>query len=136
MVEFALAAIILFPVMTGIYGFGYAMFSYNSLQQAVRDGSRYASRKPYDSANGTPSQAFSTAVKNMVVYNDPAGGTSPIVNGLSTNNVTVTMEMSGMAPMGVTVSIANFELNALFIRIPLNGSPSVYFPYLGIPTPI
>lgn len=135
MVEFALTGVMMFTIFTGVYGFGYSMFAYNALQQGVRDGCRYASRKPYDSNTGTPSQAFLTAVQNMVVYNDPAGGSTPIVTGLTTNNVQLTMDMNGGTPVGITVSLVNFQLDALFVRFQLNGSPSIYFPYLGIPTP-
>ena len=135
MVEFALSTVILFALTTGIFGFGYAINSYDNLQNAVRDAARYASRKPYDSATSTPSSAFQTAVRNMVLYQSTTAGTSPVVKGLAASNVALTVTMQGGAPMEMNVAITNFQLDAVFFTISLNGSPSVTFPYLGIPTP-
>ena len=136
-IEFALSFLVLFSIFTGAFEFGYAFYAYNTLVNAVREGARYASMRPYDSASSTPSTAFSTAVKNMVVYANPSpdNGTSPILRGLSTSNVNVAVLTSGSAPLQMTVSISGFSLDAVFGTINLNGNPSVSFPYLGIPTP-
>jgi Flp pilus assembly protein TadG len=136
-IEFALSFLVLFSIFTGAFEFGYAFFAYNTLVNAVREGARYASMKPYDSASSTPSTAFSTAVQNMVVYANPnpANGASPILRGLSTSKVNVTVLTGGSTPLQMTVSISGFSLDAVFGTINLNGNPSVSFPYLGIPTP-
>src|SRR5262245_577491 len=62
-IEFALAVSFIFPMVTGLFQFGYAFFVYNQLQSAVREGARYAAYKTYDSGSSTPSTAFSDAVK-------------------------------------------------------------------------
>ena len=136
-VEFALSFLVLFSIFTGAFEFGYAFYAYNTLVNAVREGARYASMKPYDSASATPSTSFSTAVKNMVVYANPspANGATPVVRGLSTSNVNLAVLTNGTAPQQMTVSISGFSLDAVFGTINLNGNPSVSFPYLGIPTP-
>jgi Flp pilus assembly protein TadG len=136
-IEFALSFLVLFSIFTGAFEFGYAFYAYNTLVNAVREGARYASLKPYDSASSTPSTAFNTAVQNMVVYANPspANGASPILRGLSTSNVHLTVLANGGAPTQMSVSISNFSLDAVFGTISLNGNPSVTFPYLGIPTP-
>jgi len=136
-IEFALSFLVLFSIFTGTFEFGYAFYAYNTLVNAVREGARYASLKPYDSASSTPSTAFNTAVQNMVVYANPSPSNSatPILHGLSTSNVNLTVLTSGSAPMQMTVSISNFSLDAVFGTVTLNGNPSVSFPYLGIPTP-
>ncbi len=136
-IEFALSFLVLFSIFTGAFEFGYAFYAYNTLVNAVREGARYASMKPYDSATATPSNAFSMAVKNMVVYANPspANGASPVVRGLSTSNVNLAVSTNGSAPQQVTVSISAFSLDAVFGTINLNGNPAVSFPYLGIPTP-
>ena len=134
-VEFALTFIVLFAVFSGSFEFGYAFYAYNTLVNATREGARYASLKPYDSASSTPSANFQTAVQNMVAYGNPAGGTTPILRGLATSNVQLSVLMSGSAPMQMTVSITGFSLDAVFGTINLNGKPAVSFPYLGIPTP-
>jgi Flp pilus assembly protein TadG len=135
LIEFALTFLILIAVFSGAFEFGYVFFAYNTLVNAVREGSRYASLRPYDSASATPSSAFNTAVQNMVVYGDPAGGTTPILRGLAPSNVQLSVLTSGSAPLQVTVSIIGFSLNAVFATISLNGKPACSFPYLGIPTP-
>ena len=136
-VEFALTFLVLFAVFTGAFEFGYAFYAYNTLVNAVREGARYASMKPYDSATSTPSTAFSTAVQNMVVYSNPnpAQGAAPILAGLSTSNVNVAVISNGAQPLQMTVSISNVSLDAVFGTITLSSKPSVSFPYLGIPTP-
>ncbi len=135
LIEFALSMLLYFALFSGIFGFGYSLNAYSMVQNAVRDGARYASRKPYDSATATPSQAFLTAVQNRVVYSDPAGGTVPVVRGLATSNVQLNVTMSGSAPTQMTVSITNFNVDAIFFQYNMNSFPSVTFPYLGIPTP-
>jgi Flp pilus assembly protein TadG len=142
MVEFALSATLIVGFFAGVFQFGYTFFAYNALEDAVRGGARYASLKPYDSTTTTPSDAFLTAVRNMVVYGDPspADGATPVLNGLSTANVqlTVTGGQSGgtdNAPTSMTVSITGFQINSLFSTSTLNGRPSVTFPYTGIVTP-
>jgi Flp pilus assembly protein TadG len=136
-IEFALSFLVLFSIFTGTFEFGYTFYAYNTLVNAVREGARYASLKPYDSASSTPSTAFNTAVQNMVVYANPspANGATPILHGLSTSNVNLTVLANGSAPLQMTVSISSFSLDAVFGTITLNGNPSVSFPYLGIPTP-
>jgi len=136
-IEFALSFLVLFSIFTGAFEFGYAFYAYNTLVNAVREGARYASLKPYDSASSTPSTAFNTAVQNMVVYANPSppSGSTPILHGLSTSNVNLTVLTNGSAPMQMTVSISSFSLDAVFGTVTLNGNPSVSFPYLGIPTP-
>jgi len=136
-IEFALSFLVLFSVFTGAFEFGYAFYAYNTLVNAVREGARYASLKPYDSASSTPSTAFNSAVQNMVVYANPTppNGAMPILRGLSTSNVNLTVLANGSAPTQMTVSISNFALDAVFGTVTLNGNPSVAFPYLGIPTP-
>src|SRR5690349_6943876 len=76
LIEFALSFFLIFAIFSGIFQFGYTFYVYNSLVNAVREGARYASIKPYDSTTTTPSSAFQTAVQNMVVYGDanPANG--------------------------------------------------------------
>jgi Flp pilus assembly protein TadG len=136
-IEFALSFLVLFSIFTGAFEFGYAFYAYNTLVNAVREGARYASLSPYDSGSSTPSTAFNTAVQNMVVYANPTppDGATPILRGLATSNVNLSVTTNGVAPLQVTVSISNFSLDAVFGTIQLNGNPSETFPYLGIPTP-
>ena len=135
LVEFALTFPVLVAVFSGAFELGYTFYVYNTLVNAVREGSRYASLRPYDSASSTPSSAFNAAVQNIVVYGDPAGGTTPILRGLAPSNVQLSVLTAGSAPLQVTVSITGFNIYAVFGTITLNSKPACSFPYLGIPTP-
>lgn len=130
LIEFALAFCFLFPLLAGTFQFGYAFFIYNELQNAVRQGARYAAFKTYDSASATPSTAFTNAVKNAVVYGSPSGGTTPVVPSLGTSNVNLTVTFAGGVPDVMTVSIQNYTLDA-FIRTFTLSKPSASFSYVG-----
>ena len=134
LVEFALAFGFLFPVITGTFQFGYAFFVYNELQNAVRAGARHAAFKGYDSATVTPSAAFATAVKNTVVYGNPAGSGTAVVPNLTTNNVNLTVTFVGTAPARMTVSIQNYTINAYLTTFTIN-KPTATFSYVGVYAP-
>ncbi len=130
-IEFALSFGLLFSVFAGVFQFGYFYYVYNSLESAVRGGARYASLRVYDSATATPSSAFTTAVRNMVVYGNPAGGGQPAAPGLTPAKVTITVTMYRNVPQKMTVAIADFPINAVVASITLNGKPKATFPYMG-----
>jgi Flp pilus assembly protein TadG len=134
-VEFALASIVLVPMLLGTFSFGLAMRDYNTLQTNVRHAARFASLQDYDSTTNVPSDAYLQAVRNMVVYGNPAGSGSAMLQGLTPQNVLVTIEMRAGVPYQVTVSVVNFQLVDFFEPITLNGKPTVTFPYMGRFTP-
>ena len=133
-IEFTLCTLLLIPLFLGTWEFGFTFFQYAQLKGAVRAGARYASEQTYDSASTTPSTAFLTAVQKMTVYGDPAADTSsatPIVAGLTTSNVQLTVQFTSGAPSATTVAITNFKVLSYNGMTTLNGKPSVWFPYLG-----
>ena len=131
MIEFALSFAFLFTVFTGVFQFGYAFYQYNSLENAVRGGARYASLRVYDSATSTPSAAYLAAVQNMVLYGNPSGGATPIAPGLTGDKVVVTMTLDRSVPRLVTVAIVNYQIDAVVTSLSLNNKPKVSFPFLG-----
>ena len=131
MIEFALSFAILVPVFLGTYEFGYAFYIYNEMQSAVRGGARYASLRTYDSATSTPSEAFVTAIQNVVVYGDPSGGEVPIVPGLAPENVTLTVTFDSGMPRQVTVGINDFQADAAVAMLEFTMKPRVTVPYTG-----
>lgn len=141
LIEFALSFFLVFAVFAGIFQFAYSFYAYNTLVNAVREGARYASLKPYDSTTTTPTSAFLSAVQNMVVYGDPnpAQGAKPVVPGLQPSNVALTVTGGGTgtltAPTQMTVSITGFTVDAVFGTWNLTGKPNATFPYMGILTP-
>jgi Flp pilus assembly protein TadG len=134
LIEFAIAFGFLFPVLTGTFQFGYAFFIYNELQNAVRQGARYAAFKTYDSSSSTPSTAFANSVKNVVVYGNPTGGTTPIVPSLTTDNVNLQVTYTAGVPAMMTVSIQNYTLDA-FLRTFSINKPAASFSYVGVYAP-
>jgi Flp pilus assembly protein TadG len=129
--EFALAFSFLFSLFTGVFQFGYTYYVYNNLVTAVRSGARYASLRTYDSATATPSAAYTTAVRNMVVYGDPAGGAVPVTPALTPDNVTIDLDTLNNVPRAVSVGITNFRVDAVFATFTFNSKPKITFPYAG-----
>ncbi len=113
LVEFAIVATVFLSVMFGVLEFGRLFWTHNALRDAARRGVRYAAIRKNDAAG-------MQAVKNMVVYGDPAGSGQPIVNGLTTSNVSLEyqnyngLQLSSRA----TVSITNFQFQ---FSVPLLG---------------
>jgi Flp pilus assembly protein TadG len=141
LIEFALSGSILFLILAGVFQFGYAFYAYNVLVNSVRNAARYASNYPYSSTSTTPDSTYLANVQNMVVYRTPAptSGSTPLLGGLSTSNVSVVMtggNAGGLTPPAwVKVSIVNYTLDAAFTTLLLNGRPNCSFPYTGILTP-
>jgi Flp pilus assembly protein TadG len=113
LVEFAVISTVFLSVMFGVIEFGRLFWTHNALRDAARRGVRYAAVRRNDAAG-------IAAVKNMVVYGDPAGGTTPVVAGLTTSNVQVQyvnyngLQLSSRA----TVSITGFNFQ---FSVPLLG---------------
>lgn len=128
-IELAIMFPLLIGLFLGVWQFGYSFYVYGELEQAVRAGARYASLLSYDPANVT---GYQNAVKNVVVYGDPAGGTTPVAHGLLTSNVNVTVSFNGAEPIGVTVAINGYQLPAaLYTTITLTDKPKTKFIFLG-----
>ena len=138
MIEFTLSMMLLIPLFLGGWAFGYTFFQYAQLENAVRAGARFASTLNYDSSTSTPSSTFLTAVRNVTVYGDPnanPASAAPVVSGLTTNNVNLTVAFVNGAPATMTVSISNFQVLSYPDKTSLNNKPSVSFPYVGYWSP-
>ena len=140
MVEFALGSTLLVTVFTGTFQYGYIFYQYNALFNAVNNGAHFGALQIYDTNTSSPSSAYSTAVKNMVVYGDPTGtNTTPVVKGLTTGNVTITIGNVGsgstFTPTMVTVAINNYTINGVTGTYTLTGKPAVTYPFQGMYCP-
>jgi Flp pilus assembly protein TadG len=131
MIEFALSVAILLPALVGTMQFGFSFLAYGKLEAAMRQGARYAALRTYDSSTATPSARFTTAVQNMVVYSNPNGGTTPIVRGLTTDQIVVTTAMYNGVPDLITVQLKTFEIDAAVAKITLSGKPWATYRYQG-----
>ena len=105
LVEFAIGATVFLMVMFAVIEFGRALWVHNALSDAARRGARYAV---------THSSADVEAVKNVVVYDDPAGGTKPVVDSLTTSNVDVSYSNFGLSGGTATVRITSYQFQFVF----------------------
>jgi Flp pilus assembly protein TadG len=142
LIEFTLLTPLLVALFLGTWQYGYAYFLYDRAEQAVRAGARYASLRTYDSATSTPTAAFVSDVRNVVLYGGPAGGTTLVVPGLTPANVQVEVSfydtgfasppgMDMRTPTRVAVSITGFSVG-VFHPVNLNGKPRTEFAYVGV----
>ena len=118
-------------MMTGLFQLGQGLYTYNKLQTAVRAAGRYASMRSYDSATATPSAEFTDAVRNVVLYGNPSGGTEPLFANLAAEQVNLVVAMSGSAPTVVTVRLNGYALDTIFGSVKLTNKPSATFTYGG-----
>lgn len=128
-VEFGLALPLLALLFMGIFQYGYTIWVYNRLVTAVKNGAVMASRLDYDGyASGA---AFTTQVRNMVVFGDPNGGGRPLAPNLSTGNVVVTStkDILGL-PKIITVRISGYRVSAV-VRTYTFERPTLSVRYMG-----
>src|SRR5262245_66611118 len=93
LLEFAIGALVFFMALFGILEFSRLLWTHNALADAARRGARHAVICPQNEAK----------VRNVVVYGDPAGGSQPVVSGLTTGNVQV--DYNGFDVKQGTVSV-------------------------------
>ncbi len=110
LVEFSIGALVFFTATFGVLESGRLLWTHNALADAARRGARYAVINSQNATN----------VKNVVVYGDPAGGTTPVVYGLTTSNVDVVYSGDfGVKQGTVSVKITGYNFD---FTIPLIGA--------------
>jgi Flp pilus assembly protein TadG len=110
LVEYAIGATVFIMAIFAVLEFGRALWAHNALTDAARRGARYA-------VLNTPDK--DTQIKNLVVYGNPAGGTKPLVPGLSTSNVTVSRSGDFSVNSGTaTVSITGYQFKFVLPMLP------------------
>jgi len=124
LVEFAIAATVLLTAIFAVLEFGRALWIHNALSDAARRGARYAINQPASSPAGVKTTGTNvgpslTAIRNVAVYGDPAGGTTPMVNDLTPTNVNVIYKDFGLGQGTVGVTIQNYQFQFV---IPLVGT--------------
>ena len=110
LVEFSIALMVFLTAMFAVIEFGRALWVHNALSDAARRGARYAVLHP---------PADVEAVKNVVVYGDPAGGTKSVVPNLTTANVTVTYSDFALNKGTASVSVTGYQFQFV---IPIIGT--------------
>lgn len=111
MIEMAIAGSVVIIGIFGLIESGRLLWTHNALTDAVRRGARYAVMNNENAGN----------VKNVAVYGtpNPPGGAKPLVNNLTTGNVTVAYESFGIKQGRVTVKITGYQFA---FTVPLIGA--------------
>lgn len=115
LVEIAIVVPILLMLFAAVGEFGRYFYEYTTLAKAERVGARFMSAKSIDSA----STDWVAATKKLVVYGNTAGTGTPVLPGLTINNVDVkfaggTYNAGNGVPTTVTISIINYKHKSLF----------------------
>ncbi len=114
LVEFAIGATVFLTVMFGVIEFGRALWTHNALADAARRAARYAVNQPASSPAGVKTTGTNvgpsiTAIRNVAVYGDPAGGSQPLVTDLTPENLNVQYSGFGVGQGTVAVTITNYQ---------------------------
>ena len=127
-IEFALSFTLLWLLLSAGFQYGYSIFAYESLLNAVAGAARYAARVDFDEPNHT----FVAGVKNMAVYGSPTGGAAALAPELTVDNISVTwtVDATGL-PLTITVSIVNYTVHPVFQSLSWSGKPSVTVRFAG-----
>jgi len=114
-VEFAIVGSVFFMVLLGVIEVGRLLFTWNALAEATRRGARVAAVCP-------PNHS---AIRRIAVFNDENGtGVSPIISGLTINNIRVSYLGEDGAPVGdVTVEADYLDIEYVRVEIDVNNNP-------------
>jgi Flp pilus assembly protein TadG len=103
LVEFAIAATVFLTVLFAIVEFGRALWVHNALTDAARRGARYAVLHKATDIDD---------VKKIVVYGDLTE-TTPLLENLTTANVTVTYNSFNLDSGTASVSIHDYQFQPI-----------------------
>lgn len=116
--EFVIALPLIVLIALGVTELGRGLYQYNTLTKAVHDGARYLSDVAIGPLGIIDTGPHEAAARNLVVYGNTGGGSTPVLPGLATGNVTistvaVTLLGGGISPNHVEVS-ATYTFTPLF----------------------
>ena len=103
LLEFAIAATVFLTVMFAVIEFGRVLWVHNALTDAARRGARYAVLHKATDIDD---------VKKIVVYGDLTD-TTPLVENLSTGNVTVAYNNFNLDGGTVSVSVHDYDFQLI-----------------------
>lgn len=102
-VEFAICVPVLLLLMLATAELGRAMFQYNTLIKAVRDGARYAASASTSSQRIVViTNQVRNETRNLVVTGNIGGTGAPLLAGLTVNNVTLNNVGNGFISVSAT----------------------------------
>ena len=117
LVEVAIVIPILLMMFGAVAEFGRYFYEYTTLAKGARVGARYMSTK---TLRVVPSKDWILDTKKLVVYGNTAGTGTPIMTGLTVDNVDVQFAGGSYeaprtgVPLTVTISIINYKHQPVF----------------------
>lgn len=114
-VEFAMLLPLMLLIMLATAELGRALFQYNTLTKAVRDGARHLSSVAIGDATETISLDGDklTDTRNLVIYGNTAGTGTPLLPGLTPGQLVIT------APDALHVRVqAAYPYQSIFSTLP------------------
>jgi hypothetical protein len=116
-------------VSAGAYRLGYVVSSCQTLEARVASAASVASRMEFDAQH--PEQ-FRAAVRNLVVYGCPHPKRTPLVDGISPEDVRVSWTRTDAGkPARVTVSLSGAEKGSLLGAMLRTRRPAATVDYRG-----
>ena len=98
--EFVLTLPIMFALMFGAMEAGHFFWTQHKIVKAARDGVRYATRMEVADLCANDAQTL-TAIRNVTVTGQVAGGGNPKVPGWNPNDVVVTVSCDSFVDTGI-----------------------------------
>src|SRR5688572_25784473 len=103
---------IVLPIFLMLFGaaaeFGRYFYEYTTLDKAVRAGSRYL-------ATAAVNPGEDAKARNIVVYGNAAGTGTPVIQGLTPANITITRAGGvPVLPQTVTVEVSGYKYQPIF----------------------
>jgi len=97
MVELVIITPAILFLMFGVTELGSAILHYNTLTKAVQDGARHAAAYGLLGTTGSVviDADLNTEIRNLVVYGDAQGAATPLLNGMTTDQVDITIPEPG-----------------------------------------
>lgn len=100
LVEFSISSLVFLTALFAVFDFGRMLWAHNAMADAVRHGARHAVSNSVEST---------AAVKNIVVYGNVEGTGSPLLDGLTTNHVSIVYNNMGLGQGTATVRITGYQ---------------------------
>jgi len=130
---------IILPVMLMMFiataEVGKFLYDYNTLTKAERNGARFLAAnaqvgKAGDAAADTGVGGYAYRATNLIVYGDITSGGTPLLNGLSIDDVTITAPTDELIQVSVTydytpimfATFAGFGFNQTNLQIPITST--------------
>lgn len=89
-IEFAITAGFFLLMIVAVVAGGHLFWTHNALVDATRRGARYAANNCNPSDNACPGfDTVITRIKNVVLYNNPNGGSRPFVPNLQASQIVI-----------------------------------------------